>query len=42
MRTGGERLGGEPKAWKLTPLGGEVAQRVSTIATPAAWPTAKT
>ncbi len=29
--TGGERLSGEPKAWKLTPLGGQVAQRISVI-----------
>ncbi len=29
QNTGGERLSGEPKAWKLTPLGNEVAQRLS-------------
>ena len=32
VNTGGERLSGEPKAWKLTSLGGEVAQRISAIA----------
>jgi AcrR family transcriptional regulator len=32
VNTGGGRLSGEPKAWKLTPLGGEVAQRLRAIA----------
>jgi AcrR family transcriptional regulator/DNA-binding MarR family transcriptional regulator len=32
VNTGGERLSGEPKAWRLTSLGGEVAQRLSALA----------
>ena len=29
--TGGGHLSGEPNAWKLTPLGGQVAQRLSVL-----------
>jgi AcrR family transcriptional regulator/DNA-binding MarR family transcriptional regulator len=32
VNAGGERFSGEPKAWKLTPLGVEVAQRLSAVA----------
>lgn len=32
VNSGGGRLSGEPKAWKLTPLGEQVAQRLSVIA----------
>jgi AcrR family transcriptional regulator len=30
VNTGGGHLSGEPNAWELTPLGGQVAQRLST------------
>ena len=32
VNTGGGHLSGEPNAWKLTPLGGQVAQRLSVLA----------
>jgi AcrR family transcriptional regulator len=32
VNMGGGRLSGEPKAWKLTSLGGQVAQRLSVLA----------
>jgi AcrR family transcriptional regulator len=32
LNTGGGHLSGEPNAWKLTSLGGEVAQRLSVLA----------
>jgi AcrR family transcriptional regulator len=31
VNTGGGHLSGEPNAWKLTPLGGQVAQRLSVL-----------
>jgi AcrR family transcriptional regulator len=31
VNTGGGHLAGEPNAWKLTPLGGQVAQRLSVL-----------
>ena len=32
VNTGGGHQSGEPNAWKLTPLGGQVAQRLSVLA----------
>ena len=31
VNTGGGHQSGEPNAWKLTPLGGEVARRLSVL-----------
>ncbi len=31
VNTGGGRLSGEPNAWRLTPLGGQVARRLSVL-----------
>jgi hypothetical protein len=31
VNTGGGHQSGEPNAWKLTPLGGQVAQRLSVL-----------